>query len=67
MSPNHLPLSVTLKIMILSYGDHLSNPTSVKSCCVLQQGTLTPQKVLVISRKRHRFTESDFGYVALSK
>ena len=52
MSPNHLPLSVTLKIMILSYGDHLSNPTSVKSCCVLQQGTLTPQKVLVISRKR---------------
>ena len=25
MSPNHLPLSSTLKIMVLSYGDHLSN------------------------------------------
>ena len=25
MSPNHLPLSATLKIMVLSYGDHLSN------------------------------------------
>ena len=24
MSPNHLPLSATLKIMGLSYGDHLS-------------------------------------------
>ena len=23
--PNHLPLSATLKIMVLSYGDHLSN------------------------------------------
>ena len=22
---NHLPLSATLKIMVLSYGDHLSN------------------------------------------
>ena len=25
MSPNHLPLSATLKIMVLSYGDHLNN------------------------------------------
>ena len=25
MSPNHLPLSATLKIMVLSYGDHLSS------------------------------------------
>ena len=25
MSPNHLPLSATLKIMVFSYGDHLSN------------------------------------------
>ena len=25
MSPNHLPLSATLKIMVLSYGDHLGN------------------------------------------
>ena len=25
MSPNHHPLSATLKIMVLSYGDHLSN------------------------------------------
>ena len=25
MSPNHLPLSATLKIMVLSYEDHLSN------------------------------------------
>ena len=25
MSPNHLPLSATLKIMVLIYGDHLSN------------------------------------------
>ena len=25
MSPNHLPLSATLKIMVLSYGDHFSN------------------------------------------
>ena len=25
MSPNHLPLSATLKIMVLSNGDHLSN------------------------------------------
>ena len=25
MSPNHLPLSATLKIMVLSYGDLLSN------------------------------------------
>ena len=25
MSPNHLPLSATLKIMVLSYGDNLSN------------------------------------------
>ena len=25
MSPNHLPLSATLKIMVLSYGDPLSN------------------------------------------
>ena len=23
--PNHFPLSATLKIMVLSYGDHLSN------------------------------------------
>ena len=25
MSPNHLPLSASLKIMVLRYGDHLSN------------------------------------------
>ena len=25
MSPNHLPLAATFKIMVLSYGDHLSN------------------------------------------
>ena len=25
MSPNHLPLSATLKIMVLSCGDHLNN------------------------------------------
>ena len=25
MSPNHLSLSATLKIMVLSYGDHFSN------------------------------------------
>ena len=25
MSPNHLPLLATLKIMVSSYGDHLSN------------------------------------------
>ena len=25
MSPNHLPLSAALEIMVLSYGDHLSN------------------------------------------
>ena len=25
MSPNHLLLSATLKIMVLRYGDHLSN------------------------------------------
>ena len=25
MSPNHLPFSATLEIMVLSYGDHLSN------------------------------------------
>ena len=25
MSPNHLPLTATLKIMVLSYGDHLSD------------------------------------------
>ena len=29
-----------------------SSPTWVKPCCVLEQGTFTPQKVLVISRKR---------------
>ena len=29
-----------------------SSPTRVKSCCVLEQGTFTPQKVLVIPRKR---------------
>ena len=28
-----------------------SSPTLVKPCCVLEQGTFTPQKVLVISRK----------------
>ena len=27
-------------------------PHSVKPCCVLEQGTFTPQKVLVIPRKR---------------
>ena len=27
-------------------------PTRVKPCCVLEQGTFTPQKVLVIPRKR---------------
>ena len=25
MSPNHLPFTATLKIMVLSYGDHLSD------------------------------------------
>ena len=29
-----------------------SSPTRVKPCCVLEQGTYTPQKVLVIPRKR---------------
>ena len=29
-----------------------SSPTQVKACCVLEQGTFTPQKVLVIPRKR---------------
>ena len=29
-----------------------SRPTRVKPCCVLEQGTFTPQKVLVIPRKR---------------
>ena len=29
-----------------------SSPTRVKPCCVLEQGTITPQKVLVIPRKR---------------
>ena len=29
-----------------------SSPTRVKPCCVLEQGTFTPQKVLVIPRKR---------------
>ena len=29
-----------------------SSPTRVKRCCVLEQGTLTPPKVLVIPRKR---------------
>ena len=29
-----------------------SSPTRVKPCCVLEQGTLAPQKVLVIPRKR---------------
>ena len=29
-----------------------SSPTGVKPCCVLEQGTFTPQKVLVIPRKR---------------
>ena len=29
-----------------------SSPTRVKPCCVLEQGTLTLQKVLVIPRKR---------------
>ena len=28
-----------------------SSPTRVKPCCVLEQGTFTPQKVLVIPRK----------------
>ena len=28
-----------------------SSPTQVKPCCVLKQGTFTPQKVLVIPRK----------------
>ena len=29
-----------------------SSPTRVKPCCVLEQGTFTPQKVLVIPSKR---------------
>ena len=29
-----------------------SSPTRVKPCCVLEQGTYTPQKVMVIPRKR---------------
>ena len=29
-----------------------SSPTRVKQCCVLEQGTFTPQKVLIIPRKR---------------
>ena len=29
-----------------------SSPTRVKPCCVLEQGTFTPKKVLVIPRKR---------------
>ena len=29
-----------------------SSPTQVKPCCVLEQGTFTPYKVLVIPRKR---------------
>ena len=29
-----------------------SSPTRVKPCCVLEQGTFTPQKALVIPRKR---------------
>ena len=29
-----------------------SSPTRVKPCCVLEQGTFTPLKVLVIPRKR---------------
>ena len=29
-----------------------SSPTRVKPCCVLEQGAFTPQKVLVIPRKR---------------
>ena len=29
-----------------------SSPTGVKPCCVLEQGTFTPQKVLVIPWKR---------------
>ena len=29
-----------------------SSPNRVKPCCVLEQGTFTPQKVLVIPRKR---------------
>ena len=29
-----------------------SSPTRVELCCVLEQGTFTPQKVLVIPRKR---------------
>ena len=29
-----------------------SSPTLVKPCCVLEQGTFTPPKVLVIPRKR---------------
>ena len=29
-----------------------SSPTQVKPCCVHEQGTFTPQKVLVIPRKR---------------
>ena len=29
-----------------------SSPTRVKLCCVLERGTFTPQKVLVIPRKR---------------
>ena len=40
-----------------------SSPTRVKPCCVLEQGTFTPQKVLVIARKwwlRPNMTEKLF-------
>ena len=41
-----------------------SSPSRVKPCCVLEQGTFTPQKVLVIPRKqwlRPNMTEKLFS------
>ena len=32
-------------------GGGVSSPTLAKQCCVLEQGTFTPKKVLVIPRK----------------
>ena len=37
---------------VIVYEMPLFWPTRVKLCCVLEQGTFTPQKVLVIPRKR---------------
>ena len=38
MSPNHLPLSATLKIMVLSYSDHLSNNILWAEMVIVQNG-----------------------------